>query len=159
MMRNSILFIFLVTLYSCEEQPCHHDIFKGLTSTDYDGSALSAADPDDWTFTDHWDNDIMDLFDSDHDANCEPSFNYSIIAYPNPCNGLFDLHFDKDSSTTVDIRIRNDECDILANIDGVTSNTIQIQSQNNSPQKIVRLYYKFIRNNCEYQGHGDIYFE
>lgn len=154
--RVSIFFFLLFVHYSCEEQHCHASQFQGISQTDINGGPLTSPDPDDWNFDDDWDKGLKNLFETDHETNCNPDYNYWIAAYPNPADNVFAIALGKDSLTSVDMRLVNFVCGTEFSIDGFTGDDLQIQVDNGGQSGIMRLYYKFIKDGCEFQGHGDI---
>ena len=155
-----IIFILILPfLFSCNDDHCFLSQFSGISSTDANGAQLSAKDVDDWNLDDEWDIRESNLFDSNLDIACIPTFDYVIIAYPNPCNGTFALHLEKDSTTSVELRLVNDDCNTLVKLDGITSNEVHLHPDNEDQIGIARLYYKFIKEGCEFRGHGDISFQ
>ena len=116
-------------------------------------------DKDDWTLRDKWIEGENNLFDTIYKTDCYPSSAFSIVAYPNPTPGEFQLIFSKTLYTIVDIRLVDAECNVLVSRTGINSNSIGLHSGNLKKNGIIRLYYKFIEDGCEYQGHGDIQIE
>ncbi|MEO6130294.1 MAG: hypothetical protein ABIQ02_00495 [Saprospiraceae bacterium] len=147
----------LYGLYACGDTHCNPELFTGITLRDYNGSPLSAEDPDDWTFNDNWHEGIRNFFSEQYETNCNPTYTYSIVAYPNPCNGIFALSFGKDSLTKVDIRVVNFVCGTLVSL-STTQHENNFQLEPKEENRIVRVYYKFIKEGCEFQGHGDVAF-
>jgi hypothetical protein len=144
---------------SCREHSCDPLWnFSGITKRNSAGILVSHDDGD-WTLKDKWGNREIELFDKDYNTDCYPPYTYSILAYPNPTKGEFQLVFDKSNATQVDIRLVDFDCRVLVSHDGIRSNSIGLQSGNYTRNGIVRLYYKFIEDGCEYQGHGDIQIE
>ena len=157
--RYFLLASVLLFIHACDSHNCNTSLFTGITARDYNGNLLSGPDPDDWNFDEDWGKSVSNLFDSNFDTDCNPPYPYAIFAYPNPCDGTFALTFDKDSVTSVELRLVNFVCGTLVTLDDITERNIFIQPENNDQKGIVRLYYKFVRDGCEFRGHGDISIE
>lgn len=156
-MRYMLLMIFLSILQtSCREDGCNPMVnFSGITERDDAGKLLS-VDEHDWKFKDHWKEPEKALFDKSYNSDCVAPSNFTIMAYPNPNEGTFQIAFNKSAATKVDLRLVDFDCRRLISVDDITSNSIALQPENYNKDGIVRLYYRFIEDGCEYQGHGDI---
>jgi len=143
-------------MISCRNKDCN-DIrnFSGITERDDNGKLLK-ADKNDWTLRDHWTDGEMDLFDTTYNIKCPAPSHFTIIAYPNPTSGQFQVIFNKTVPTRVDLRLIDSECGIVSTHNGIETNTFAFQAGSGKKDGMVRLYYKFIEDGCEYQGHGDI---
>lgn len=148
-----LIFCFVA---SCRNQACE-DIrsFSGVTERDANGN-LIGPDNDDWTLRDHWSDGEISLFDTTYNTNCFPPSHFTIIAYPNPTTGQFQVTFNKTVATRVDLRLIDSECRAITSRDGIQTNSFAFQARTEKKVGMVRLYYKFIEDGCEYQGHGDI---
>ena len=152
--HSLFLFVILINI-SCKKNGCGiFTTFSDFTERD-PYSTLIRNDPDDWTLKDHWDEWEMNLFDTTYKTNCVAPSNFSIVAYPNPTSGPFQLSFSKTRATKVDYRLIDDECNVIASRDDITGNAMGLQA-GAIKDGIVRLYYRFVEDGCEYQGHGDI---
>lgn len=98
----------------------------------------------------------MGLFDKTYNTKCAPPSHFTIVAYPNPTTGQFQVTFNKTVPTRVDLRLIDSECRTITSRDGIESNSFAFQAGSGKKEGMVRLYYKFIEDGCEYQGHGDI---
>jgi len=146
-------------LNSCSETNCKGlGSFSGITERDDDGKLLS-QDKDDWTLHDHWDDAELALFGETYKTNCVAPSQFSITAYPNPTSGQFQVMFNKTEATRVDLRLVDSECNLITAKDGLQKNSAGLQARSNKKNGLVRLYYKFIEDGCEYEGHGDIRIE
>ena len=128
--------------------------FSGVTPRDASGAIMGTADSNDWNFNDQWQAQESALFNTTYTSNC-PAGAYSAYAYPNPCSDVFYLRFNGDSSTRIDIRIVDKNFTVLLSKDSVTNGLIAVNSAS-YPSGISRVYYKMIKNGCEFRGHGDI---
>jgi len=143
-------FLILTTIYSCTKYS-----FKEYTYTDNNGSMTGQIDKTDWNFNDEWTKQEENLFDTNYDLGCKIYNNYNIIAYPNPNSGYFNLEFNADSLTNIEIVLVNKsfkklKTEKLKSIHSIRFNISEYKSG------MYRVYYKFIRGNCEFRGHGDI---
>ena len=129
--------------------------FSGVTVTDNLGVKLS-DDPTDWTFTDRWSSKEAGLFQSSYPLSCTASTTLSIIAYPNPSNGIFILEIAKPGTARLEIRLVDKNFNTLITNDAITSTAVQLNASTFGIKGLVRLYYRLIDNGCEYRGHGDI---
>lgn len=156
--------MLLVTLFiGCDkDKECDLPLFSGIAWTNVNGEPMSNPDPDDWTIDDEWNDTEENLFDSDLETNCTPSFDYWISAYPNPIpdynNSFFSLAIGKDSITAVELRIVDRLCNVIHSIDNNVAHNIAFNLQGHEGETL-RLYYKFIKDGCEFRGHGDIQIE
>lgn len=132
-------------------------VFSGLTKTDASG-AIYALDSTDWTITDKWQQKEIDLFPNTLSTGCTASALMTVATYPNPCNGVFSMALQKPKAARFSLRVVDEKFRVL-----LTKDTLSGDSYNfNTPTTLkdtVRVYYKFILNNCEYRGHGDILFQ
>jgi hypothetical protein len=160
-MKIILSFILLAILVSnCKEDtdnpPAVNKIyFKGLTQTDFNGWTIS-IDTTDWKMNDTWVKQESDLFTAIHQSNCVQAYANQIIQYPNPCNGIFTLSFLKLESTRLELRLVDKNFNPLFSNDSVWGNTVRFDASVFGIKDTLRLYYKFIENNCEFRGHGDI---
>ncbi len=151
-----LLALVFILSASCKEDDCNPLMnFSGITERDDRGKLLT-ADTKDWTLKDKWSDHEKHLFSSTHKTNCFPPSHFSIMAYPNPTEGTFQVNFSKSEATKVEIRLVDFDCRTLISVDDIESNSIGLEPGNFEGTGIVRLYYKFIEDGCEYQGHGDI---
>ena len=154
-MRNAVILITLLVCFgSCVKNPLTTISFRGITETDPSG-VIIANDPTDWTFNDSWSPKEAALFTYAYQQACSAAGNYKIIAYPNPCNGIFALHVQMPPSAKLEVRLVNNSFTVLASNDDITSNAVQLTAGAGT-KGMVRLYYKLIDAACEYRGHGDI---
>jgi hypothetical protein len=157
-MKTYLLTVLSLILFSSCEKEDLVIHFTGISKTDAIGSPLS-IDSTDWNVDDIWSFREADLFNSQYESSCTPSHNYFAIAYPNPNNGVFALHFNKIFSTRVELRLVDENFTTLILNDSVTQDDIHLNAGTFGIHDTVRLYYKFIENNCEFRGHGDIIIE
>jgi len=158
----SLFFVSIFFFSSCDEETNSTDvvIFKGITTTDFQGVVIS-ADPDDWKLYEHWINKESALFNEKYVNVCDTINNqYAAISFPNPCNGAFILHFDKPDSCRLAYRLVDKNFKVLRTNDSVYADLLYINLLSDSlPAGIVRMYYKFYGQGCELRGHGDIQIE
>ncbi len=158
---NKIFSILLLALLlsNCKEediQPIAEKIyFTGLTQTDNNGWPIT-FDSTDWKTNDTWVKQESDLFSNIYQSGCNQSYINQIIAYPNPCYGILSLAFDKKNFTRFEMRIVDENMKTLFSSDSITTKYIMINGMDYGIKDTVRVYYKFIENNCEFRGHGDI---
>lgn len=170
-MKSNITFIILLLvafsmLIACNnnkednntpQTPNTTIVFSGLTKTDENG-AIYALDSTDWTITDKWQQKEIDLFPNTLSTGCTTSELMTVATYPNPCNGVFAMTLQKPQAARFSLRVVDEKFRVL-----LAKDTLSGDSYNfNTPTTLkdtVRVYYKFILNNCEYRGHGDILFQ
>lgn len=138
-------------------------VFNGITETDPNGNTLS-EDSTDWQLGDQWDASEKALFPGSNDAICDlDSFDYDVIAYPNPTFdsiSTFRISVSKPEESLFSARIVDDANNTLSSLDSLLSqrNTLSFDASGLGVSgDTVRMYYKVIGQNCELKGHGDIY--
>jgi len=154
----SILLLAVLVSYCKEEdiQPVAEKIyFTGLTQTDIYGWPLT-IDTSDWKTTEIWVKQETDLFANVYQSGCVQSYNNQITVYPNPSYGNISFALDKLVSTRVEMRLVDEDFKTLFSIDSITSSYITFNGMDFGIKDTIRVYYKFIENNCEFNGHGDI---
>lgn len=159
-MKNILFALLSIAIISgCDKDPINPTepkiYFKGITITDIQGIIIS-EDTSDWTTNDTWSIKEGNLFSTTYYLGCLPQHNNKIIGYPNPGDGVFALHIQKDSSTRIEFRLVDENFNTLITHDSIYQNNIALDARTFGIQDTVRLYYKFIENNCEFRGHGDI---
>ena len=146
-----------ILLLSCKPKS-EFVIFTGITETNENGMKIS-DDITDWKFDDEWILMEEELFTENSSNVCDfNSEDYTIIAFPNPCDNddIVSLHCDVPENKRVEFRIVDENFNVLLSKDSVsTSIWIDIESLNINIE-IIRIYYKVIGDNCELKGHGDI---
>ncbi len=159
--KNICLIILLAVLVSnCKDEtvnpPAEIKIyFKGLAETDVNGWQIT-LDTTDWRTNDTWVKQESDLFKASYQSGCLQSFKNEIVAYPNPGIGFFSLQLSKLASTRVEFRLVDENFKTLISSDTLTTNSICFDVRDFGIKDTLRLYYRFIENNCEFRGHGDI---
>jgi hypothetical protein len=144
---------------SCQENSCNPlNTFSGIAERDENG-VLKNDDSRDWRFNDHWEPREHNLFEKKYNTDCLSSPRNSIIAYPNPTTGSFNVVFNKGQYAKVDLRLVDFDCNTLISVDDIEDNSVGLQATNFDRKGIVRLYYRFVEDGCEVQGHGDIRIE
>ncbi len=160
MIKINPLLLLLAGMYfisACNETDCSAlNSFSGITERDESGK-LIRADSKDWTFHDQWSDQEKGLFGSSYKTNCPPPSHFTIMAYPNPTDAQFNITVNKTDATRVELRLVDDDCTTFISLDEMRSNSIGLQPEGFKQHGLVRLYYKFIEDGCEYQGHGDIH--
>ncbi len=105
---NIILSGILVLLISCVQKSNTPDSikFENITRLNIFGAEIGEIDTSDWGFDDTWTNKENSLFsDSMFTKSCRHNVYYGILGYPNPCKGLFVVHFYKDERTLIKMGI------------------------------------------------------
>jgi hypothetical protein len=133
--------------------------FKGITSTDENGQIIGNPDTTDWRIDDVWSEEEASLFSSSFDTNCTPSYDYQIGVFPNPCNNVFSVFSDQSENTVLEVRLVTDQLQTLLSDNDLQEGVVQLILFDYDIQDTARLYYRFIEDNCEFRGHGDIVFE
>ena len=156
MSRNLIVIFIIVLLFiSCKKYGCDSEfIFDGITERDERGQLIKDENAD-WTLKDKWGDTEKSLFDTTYNTTCYAPSKYTISVHPNPTSGPFQVNFTKSAAMHVDMRLVDADCNVITSIDDIRANSYGMQV-NLDKSKIVRLYYRFIEDGCEYQGHGDI---
>jgi hypothetical protein len=157
----ALLFLCILAADACTkdntpESKATKFYFTGITPTDQNGNLMAAPDTSDWKTGDVWPEAAEKLFANTGAMTCTPYYKYNIAAFPNPCKNSFMTSFTKDSATLVSVRLVDENLKVLVSIDSVTARTIQINVSSFGIKDTMRLYYKFIKDNCEFRGHGDI---
>jgi len=158
---NKIAWIFITIdiFCGCEPEETNSSpessiYFNGITNTDVNGFIIS-SDTTDWRTDDTWQLKESGLFPLIQ-SMCSPHNNNKISAYPNPCNGIFALYLEKEPATRVELRLVDQDFNILISIDTILQNNVQLNAGTFGIKDTARLYYKFVDGNCEWKGHGDI---
>ncbi|MBK7227067.1 MAG: hypothetical protein WBB17_08160 [Saprospiraceae bacterium] len=167
-MKKTIAFVILFTslFISCEKEKESEDkiSFTGITKTDEQGFVIS-EDTTDWKFNDKWIDEEINLFASQYNRNCQKTFDYKIIVFSNPNKGKFLINTKMPNTAMTEFRLVDKKFNKIISLDSIvtsdTFNSKDIAFNVNSFNKkgMLRLYYKIIENNCEFQGHGDILVE
>jgi hypothetical protein len=157
--------LFPLTIFACIAftacepenipEPSPTIYFSGLTQTDVNGQLLS-MDSSDWSTSEAWTIQEAGLFNTSYQNHCSPEQPLSISLYPNPNNGVFALQLSKAPTTRLAFRVVDEGFNTIISRDSVYSSTVNINMSTFGIQDTVRMYYKFIENNCEFRGHGDI---
>lgn len=155
----SILLLAILVSY-CKEDNDNQVVatniyFSGLTQTDINGWPVS-TDTSDWRTDDTWLKQESDLFSNIYQSSCTQTYANTIRQYPNPCIGFFSLSFEKQESTRLELRLVDKSFNPLYSNDSILGNAVQFDASKFGIKDTIRLYYKFIQNNCEFRGHGDI---
>jgi len=160
-MKNICLFILLAVFVSnCKDETVNplaetKIYFKGIAETDVKGWQIT-LDNTDWKTNDTWVKQEFDLFKASYQSGCVQSFKNEIAAYPNPGTGFFSLQLSKLASTRVEFRLVDENFQTLISSDTLTNSSIHFDIRDFGIKDTLRLYYRFIENNCEFRGHGDI---
>lgn len=153
---SSLLTLWIITFSSCRKYGCDSEfMFAGITERDESGK-LVKNDDSDWSLNDKWGDQEKALFDTTYNTTCFPPSHFTITAHPNPSTGQFQVRFTKTAATHLDIRLVDSDCNIISSQDRISANSIGLGVKAVEKSKIVRLYYRFVEDGCEYQGHGDI---
>ncbi|HUR31765.1 MAG TPA: hypothetical protein VMZ69_10070, partial [Saprospiraceae bacterium] len=153
---TAILVVLSMTFTSCRKYGCDSEyIFSGITERDESGKLLK-NDGTDWTLKDKWGDQEKALFDQTYKTTCFPPSHFTISAHPNPNKGQFQLNFSKTDATYLDVRLVDSDCNVISSHDRISANGIGLGVKAEVKSKIFRVYYRFVEDGCEYQGHGDI---
>jgi hypothetical protein len=150
--------LFLLTAVGCNKEKTpvkKRYYFTRITPTDPNRNLMGAPDTTDWKTGDVWNEAEEKLFADSYATNCTPPHPYTITVSPNQCVNSFMAWFNKDSSTQVNMRLVDENLNVLLSVDSVTARAVAIDVSS-FVKNTVRLYYKFIANNCEFKGYGDI---
>ena len=155
----SILLLALL-LSNCKDDdhtqpPVAEIYFTGLSETDYNGFPIT-IDTTDWTATDTWTRQEMNLFTSSYQTGCTPSSANRVLVYPNPNNGLFRFIIEKDLDARTECRIVDENFKVLFAHASIIPKSFSFDATKFGVKDTIRVYYKIIENNCEFRGHGDI---
>jgi hypothetical protein len=163
--RGIIISIITFLTFSCEKENTDNNkmdtiTFNGITKTTINGELIS-QDASDWKLQESWTDKETSLFIEKKDNSCIPeNNNYSIISYPNPCDGIFNLHISKPDGCRLAFRIVDKNFNVLLSQDSVFSTSLGINLNDSGiSNDTVRIYYKFFGSDCELKGHGDIKIE
>ncbi len=152
---------FLLTLFACNKSNSEQTniVFSGITSTDESGNFLS-QDTSDWRFDRTWSDKEIGLFSSilKTSLNCSVPKEYLMTAFPNPCKESVFINALKNTDTKIEVRLVDADFNILMKNDTIlnTNSLFQVNLSNLQKKGMLRLYYRFIKGDCEYRGHGDI---
>ncbi len=166
MIRRMIIITIIIFLtFSCEWEKVDNNAdatitFNGITETTANGELIS-QDKSDWKLQDNWNDKENSLFIDKKENFCiVDNDNYSIISYPNPCNGIFKLYISKPDECRLGFRIVDRNFNVLFSKDSIFSNEMGINlNEFGISNDTVRMYYKFFGSDCELKGHGDIKIE
>lgn len=157
MKKLTITFIlFSLLVLSCKKAENSVKVFSGITERTVNGELLS-NDSDDWNLSEIWIEQEENLFTEQYTNSCVSSTSsFSIAAYPNPCDGRIYFHINKpETARFVFIVVDNQYNEIVSQ--EVTTSSVAINfDMLNIENKTLRVYYKFLGENCELKGHGDI---
>lgn len=155
MTRNIVVLFSILFILSCEKDKSDN-IFTGITNTTNVGDIISSDDTD-WNFNDSWNAKEASLFDLSYEQSCISDVaDYSIIAFPNPCQNIVNIYFDLPMDNFISMRLVDENYKVLLSLDSLTSgvainlNSLAIENQ------MIRAYYKVYGLECELKGHGDI---
>lgn len=162
MKKESLLFCLLISIMvsSCEKDDNSSIRFSGITVRD-ESALLISEDLNDWQLHSNWSDQEHSLFNEKRNLDCDTTTEeYSILAYPNPCNGIFYLGLTKPLNKWMSLRIVDEDFNVLVSSDSVFSEVLAFNLTSfNRRDQLVRVYYKFLGENCELKGHGDIKIE
>jgi hypothetical protein len=153
--------IFLIFLFSChpEEKNISNDpyVFSGISMKDESGQDLS-IDTNDWKLMEFWDKRERALFGDRGILPCDTAqFYWAISAYPNPASAVLNLWVSKPDSAKYSYRLVDQNLRVILSKDSVSEKNISLNLTGlNASDSILRMYYIFIGDNCQLNGHGDI---
>jgi hypothetical protein len=119
----------------------------------------STADNSDWRLTDAFTNAENQLFvGSNSNTVCGSAMGDSLLAYPNPSNGiLFLAALLTTPAVSGEFVIVDVNMNVLKRVNTGSGTALQLDfSDEVANGDEVRLYYKIANSNCNYQGHGDL---
>ncbi len=169
-------------LLACKKDPSKEALpadkpvyFTGITYITENAQIL-IEDTTDWRTDDVWTEKEANLFGKKYNTNCladhinekekvgqsaneTADLRNFIIAYPNPNQGILALNADYPDSTQVELRLVDKKFKILFSLDSLPKGQIIFDLTYLNLNDTVRFYYRFIKNNCEQRGHGDILFQ
>lgn len=156
-----MLFAVVLLAGCCKDKdtnPVQGIKFTGITETETQGIPIGAVDTTDWRADDNWLAVESRLFTNMYTQGCSAPFNFGAVGFPNPCEHLAGVCFDKLPTTKMELRLVDKHFRTLVSLDdSLPGDCVQFNLEGlNINHDTVRLYYKFIDNNCEYRGHGDI---
>ncbi len=159
---NRLIFCLGLSLLiiSCEkgknDENQDNIVFGGITCTTYEGIIIS-KDTNDWKLNEFWNVNEVSLFVNQMENHCNNNdLEYSIIAYPNPCGGIFYLDISKPEESLFAFRIIDKEFNVLMSKDSIRTSIAISLNDFGLMNDTVRIYYKFLGHECELNGHGDI---
>ena len=132
--------------------------FSGLTKTDLFGTYMN-IDVTDWRVDDdHWTEMERGLLGVVTMEKANPTFNYEIKPYPNPCDTVCRIQFTKPATAKMDVRIVDEKLNIIYSQNDITANVVKLDSAFLSTiRDTVRMYYRITEeSNAKLYGHGDI---
>lgn len=155
--------VVMSVLFSCDKD-AENGIpeFTGITSTDQNAVIIGGVDTTDWRENETWLQIEKDLFSDFSNL----TFNYTSDstmmvspAFPNPCSDILNLNYQKDSSVELQLRIVDEDFNLLFSLNSIYSDAISISLNDinslNTGDKF-RVYYIFKQGNtCIAKGHGD----
>ncbi len=160
-MFRLIFISILVLLVACKKsEPTTPTItFSGISSKDEAGNSLT-QDTADWLFNRVWSDKEISLFSSilKTNHNCTVPKQFLMLAYPNPCTNAINIYAGKNADTKVELRLVDTDFNILLKNDTIltSNNMFQINLTTLQKKGLLRLYYRFLEQDCEYRGYGDI---
>lgn len=162
-MKKVLIFLALTSFLSaCEkEEEDDQPKFTGITERDGNGASIGNVDPTDWNFDDNWDQETKDLFYSLPQINYDCEKVDSALAttggYPNPASAYMRLEFMEADDYILDVRVVNEDMDILLSLDSVENKNmiINVDLDPSGDDNIYRAFYRLWDADCAYTGHGD----
>jgi hypothetical protein len=153
------LFLIVIPLLigSCKENATEEPvIFSGISVYDEFGVLIS-EDTTDWQLLDRWQSVEKQLFDEQMPFCDTTGGGFSVFAYPNPCSEMLVLDFTQPGSHLISLRLVDQDFNVLYSKDTTVSNSWILNPEYLTFNgDMIRLYYKFSDENCEFRGHGDI---
>jgi len=164
-MRRCVLFGGLAVLITgCGKHnaapvhPC--GTVEGISAVDVNGVQVFPPDTTDWRTADDWCDEVEGLFPTIPGLVWTDELDSSaIMGFPNPCQELFFLHLDNDTTTYVDVRIVNDQFQPLIATDSIGAPMIlfDVDSLGLDTGDLFRVYYRIVNaDGTAHRGHGDM---
>lgn len=162
--------VILVLLCSCTKDddgdagsaggdPCGG--ITGYSMVDVNGAAIQAPDTTDWRTTGAWCPYVEDLFVNLPPVSWvdTPLAEPAIAGFPNPCDGIFMMWLGNDTTGHVDLRIVDDQWNLVRAVDSITAHAITFRpdSLGLSDGHLFRIYYRIVHaDGTAHRGHGDM---
>jgi len=161
MKKACFLLVMLLLIFSCNNEdavePVDDIIFTGITERDETGAKIT-NDSTDWQLIENWQAKEEALFEEAFSTVCDTAgYGYSILAYPNPCQDMITLRITKPTDSRVSFRIVDKDFNVVFSRDTTDAISIFLNTGAfNLAGDTARIYYKFIKQDCELKGHGDV---
>ncbi|MBP7184365.1 MAG: hypothetical protein KBA06_02575 [Saprospiraceae bacterium] len=158
----AFIFFGMLLFVSCEKKETIDVVdttpiyFVGIHKTDANGLTLE-VDSTDWRWDDIWNTRELELFHLSNQNQCAEDESFQIVAFPNPCDNVFQLYLNKAPTDSIQLKIVDRNYNVKAEFGGF-NNGIQFNTETfGITNDTVRVYYKVKRAGaCSFYGHGDV---